>query len=88
MITAIRIIMPVPTIAFAIPPPDSPADNGSLVKKFQSSERPPFHTRKPRIKNSIETVITVHSAVIASITLLTPFLRAVSPIIQFWTLSR
>src|SRR5947199_3588748 len=39
MQTAIKIVIPLPRMAFAIPPPVSPAGSGSLTKKFQSSDR-------------------------------------------------
>ncbi len=78
--------MPLPTIALAIPPPGSPAGSGSLVKKFQSSDRQPFHNRNPKIRNSTDTVNTVQRPVSASITLLTAFLRPVL-VIRSWTLS-
>src|SRR5207244_4481989 len=42
--------MLVPTMAFATPPPLSPAGTGFLVKKFRSSEEAPFTTRFPRIR--------------------------------------
>ena len=56
MTAAIRISSPLPTMALAMPPPISPADSGSLVKKFQSRERQPLKNRKPRIRNSTDDV--------------------------------
>jgi hypothetical protein len=41
---AISTTMPVPTIAFAIPPPASPGADGIFVKKSQFTADPPRFT--------------------------------------------
>ncbi len=80
MAAAIKITMPLPTMALAMPPPVSPADSGSLVKKSQFNDRQPLTTKKPRTTKRIDTVSTVQMPVMLSITLLTMFRRAIRSI--------
>ncbi len=72
---AINSTFALPSRAFAMPPPVSPTGVGSLVKKFQLSDEPPFTKRYPRMKNNRPTASTVHTPVRQSITAFTAFRR-------------
>src|SRR3984957_10133376 len=74
---AIRINTTLPTMPLDTPPPVSPGDRGSLVKKLRSKHRQPFTTRLPRIRNRTETVSTVQMPVTVSMTLFTRLRRAI-----------
>ena len=82
--TVSRSSFPVPTMAFAIPPPASPGGLGSCVRKLQLSERPPYQSRYPRMKKSTETVSSAHSPVMPNITVLTILRRFIAPSPAAW----
>src|SRR4051794_30796752 len=69
-------ICTLPRMALAMPPPASPGDSGSFVKKFQSSDLPPLYTRKPRMTKSVVTVTAAQMPVRVSITLFTVLRQA------------
>src|SRR2546426_5389597 len=54
-------MIPVPTMAFATPPPDWPAGTGFLVKKAQSIDEAPFTTRLPRMSTRASTATNERS---------------------------
>ena len=57
MSAAMPTMMTVPTMAFATPPPDSPAGTGFRTKKFQSSDEAPLAIRSATMSTSARTAV-------------------------------
>ena len=68
---AVPTISSVPTIAWATPPPVSPAGAGILVKKSSERLPAPLSTRSPRMKKSGSTATTTRQIMSPTMTLLT-----------------